>query len=175
MAAALLSACGAIEYQSSLIKPAVTGRPYVAGLGDTVMDLKLTQSLPNEFGKADIFGRTRDGGRMTVRLVGVDGNQAIFLRQDVVIQSNETTLTQGPLIVPTYQTSTVSGTIGGMPTSVVRNSLGVGYAPPAVAYSYPIQSGQTQIVAPIGGSALIEGRRITVLRSVDGGIEYSVD
>jgi hypothetical protein len=88
----LLTACGAIEFQSDLVKPAVTGRAYVAGVGDTVLDLQQTQSLPNTFGRADIFGRMRDAGRVTVRFVGLDGNQAVFTRQDVIIQSNETTL-----------------------------------------------------------------------------------
>jgi hypothetical protein len=146
----MLTACGAIEYQSDLIKPAVASRAYLAGVGDTVLDLKQTQSLPNAFGRADLFGRTRDAGRVTVRFVGLDGNQAVFVRQDVAIQSNETTLTQGPQIVP-------------------------GWVPPANAYSYPMQAGQLQLAAPVGGSMLVEGRRLNVLRSVDGAIEYSVD
>jgi len=37
-AVALVSACAAIEYQSDLIRPAATGRPYTAGIGDTVID-----------------------------------------------------------------------------------------------------------------------------------------
>jgi len=60
---------------SGLLRPAALH----AGIGDTVIDLKLTQSLPNAFGKADIFGRTRDAGRVIVRLVGLDGNQATFV------------------------------------------------------------------------------------------------
>lgn len=147
----------------------------MAGIGDTVLDVKLTQSLPNAFGKADVFGRTRDAGRVTVRLVGLDGNQAIFVRQEVLIQSNETTLSQGPLIMPTYQTATVSGNIGWTPVSATRNSWGMTYVPPVPAYSYPIQSGQVQIAAPIGGAVLVEGRRIRVLRGVGDGIEYSVE
>lgn len=108
-------------------------------------------------------------------LVGVDGNQAIFARQDVVIQSNETTLTQGPLIMPTYQTSTMSGNVGWLPVSGTRDSFGLTYLPSTPAYSYPVQSGQIQMAAPIGGSVLVEGRRIKVLRRVEGGIEYLVE
>jgi hypothetical protein len=171
----LLTACGAIEYQSDLIKPVTTGRAYVAGVGDTVLDLKQTQSLPNTFGKADIFGRTRDAGRVTVRFVGLDGNQAVFVRQDVVIQSNETMLTQGPQVVPTYQSSTVSGSVGAVPVSATSGTWGIGWVPPANAYSYPMQTGQLQLAAPVGGSVLVEGRRLNVLRNVDGAIEYSVD
>ena len=171
----LLSACGAIQYQSSLAKPAATGRPYLAGVGDTVLDMKLTQSLPNAYGKADVWGRTRDAGRVTVRFVGLDGDQARFVRQDVTIQSNETTLTQGPMLVPTFQTATMSGSVGRVPVSGVRDSFGFSSVPPTPAYSYPIQPGQIQVTAQIGGSVLVEGRRVRILRSVDGGIEYLVD
>ena len=175
LVALVLAGCGAIEQQSSLARPAVAGKPYVAGLGDTVMDLKLTQSLPNVLGKADVFGRTRDAGRVVVRFVGLDGSQALFVRQDVVLQSNETTLSQTPLIVPTYQTSTVSGNVGMVPVSATRNTMGMTVLPPTPSSSYPLQAGQIQIAAPVGGSLLVEGRRIDVLRSVEGGIEYSVN
>jgi hypothetical protein len=40
--------------------------------------LKQTESLPNVAGKADIFGRTRDRGRVVVRFVRLEGNQAIL-------------------------------------------------------------------------------------------------
>jgi hypothetical protein len=53
------AACSPIEQQATLARPAVAGRAYIAGVGDTVLDLKQTQSLPNVAGKADIFGRTR--------------------------------------------------------------------------------------------------------------------
>jgi hypothetical protein len=174
-AAAWLSACGAIERQSDLVKPAETGRSYRAGIGDTVIDLKLTQSLPNAFGKADLFGRTRDAGRVTVRLVGLDGNRATFLRQDVVIQSNESTLTQAPLVGGTVQTSSVYGNVGSAAVSANRTAVALTSLPPVTPYSYPIQTGQVQIAAPVGGAVLVEGRRLRVLRGVDQGIEYAVD
>ena len=170
-----LAGCGAIEQQSSLARPAVAGRPYVAGVGDTVMDIKLTQSLPNVVGKADLFGRTRDAGRVTVRFVGLEGGQALFVRQDVLIQSNETTLSQTPLVLPTWQSTTVNGTIGTVPVSATGSAVGTTVLAPTPSSSYPIQAGQIRIAAPIGGSIRVEGHRIVVLRSVEGGIEYSVD
>ena len=48
------AACGQIEQQSTLARPLLPGKAYVAGVGDTVMDLKQTQSLPNVVGKADV-------------------------------------------------------------------------------------------------------------------------
>jgi len=174
-AASALAACGSIEQQSALARPAVPWKAYVAGVGDTVMDLKQTQSLPNVVGKADIFGRTRDAGRVVVRFVGLEGNQALFVRQDVVIQSNDTTMSRTPMIVPNYQTSTVNGNVGMIPVSAMQTTVGSTYIPAAPSSSYPLSGGQIQISAPIGGSVLVEGQRIKVLRPVEGGIEYSVN
>ena len=175
VAALLLPACSDIAYQSVLAKPATAGRPYMAGVGDTVLDLKQTQSLPNVLGKADVFGRTRDAGRVTVRFVGMDGDRAVFVRQDTLIQSNETTETQGPRPVPTYRSTTVAGSIGTVPVSANSGAIGVDWVPATPAYSYPLQQGQIQLTAPIGGSVMVEGRRLNVLRSLEGGLEYSVD
>jgi len=170
------AACSPIEQQATLARPAVAGRAYIAGVGDTVLDLKQTQSLPNVAGKADIFGRTRDAGRVIVRFVGLDGNQAIFPRQDVVIQSNETTMSQTPLVLPNYQISTVTGNVGTIPVSATQTTVGTPtYIPPSPSSSYPMQAGEVQLAAPIGGSVLIEGQRLRVLRTVDGGIEYAVN
>jgi len=169
------AACGPIEQQATLARPAVAGRAYIAGVGDTVLDLKQTQSLPDVAGKAEIFGRTRDAGRVIVRFVGLDGNQAIFTRQDVVIQSNETTMSQTPLLLPNYQLSAVTGNVGTIPVSATQTTIGTTYIPPSSSSSYPIQAGQIQLAAPIGGSVLVEGQRLRVLRTIEGGIEYSVN
>lgn len=109
-----------------------------------------------------------------MRLIGVEGNQAIFVRQDVAIQSNETTMSRTPLILPTSETTTMSGTVGRVPVYGTATTTGTTYIPPTPSTSYPVQAGQVQLVAPIGGSLLVEGRRVNVLRVVDGGIEYSV-
>jgi hypothetical protein len=169
------ASCGPIEQQATLARPAVAGRAYIAGVGDTVLDLKQSQSLPDVLGKADIFGRTRDAGRVIVRFVGLDGNQAVFVRQDVVIQGNETTMTQTPVLLPNVQISTVGGTVGTIPVSAARATLGTTYIPAAPSSSYPMQAGQIQLAAPIGGSVLVEGQRLRVLRTIEGGIEYSVN
>jgi hypothetical protein len=169
------ASCSPIEQQATVARPAVAGRAYVAGVGDTVLDLKQTQSLPNIMGKADIFGRTRDAGRVIVRFVGLEGNQAVFVRQDVVIQSNETTMTRDPTLLPNYQISAVSGTVGMVPVSAGRATLGTAYIPPSPSSSYPMQAGEIQLAAPIGGSVMVEGQRLRVLRTIDGGIEYAVN
>jgi len=41
--ALVAAACSPIEQQATLAKPAVPGKAYAAGVGDTVMDLRQTQ------------------------------------------------------------------------------------------------------------------------------------
>ncbi len=170
-----LAGCGDIKEQAAMSRPAVAGKPYVAGAGDTVLDLRLSQSLPNAFGRADAFGRTRDSGRIIVRYLGMDGSQAVFARQDVAIQSNETTMNRTPMPLPTYSQTSGSGYIGNVPISGSSSTFGTTWIPPQQPSIFPLPAGQIQIAVPVGGSALIEGRRLTVLRPVEGGIEYSVN
>ncbi len=170
-----LAACGQVQEQSALSKPAVVGKPYIAGAGDTVMDIRATQSLPNAFGRADAFGRTRDAGRIIVRFLGTEGGYAIFARQDTLIQSNETTQSRTPMILPTYSTTSGSGNFGNVPISGSSSTTGLAYLPPTGSTIIAIPAGQIQLSAPIGGSVPVEGRRLNVLRAVDGGIEYSVN
>lgn len=174
LVALALAGCGEIKETSTLARPAAAGRPYVAGVGDTVMDLRLSQSLPNAMGRADAFGRTRDSGRILVRYLGLQGNQAVFSRQDVAIQSNETTMNRTPMPLPVVSTTSGSGSIGNIPVSGSSTTYGTTWIPPQQASIFPIPAGQVQLVVPVGGSALIEGRRLTVLKPVEGGIEYAV-
>jgi hypothetical protein len=84
-------------------------------------------------------------------------------------------MSRSPMVLPTYQTSNLSGNVGVIPVSATQTTVGTTYVPPAPSSSYPIQAGQVQLTAPIGGSVLIEGQRIRVLRAIEGGIEYSVN
>jgi hypothetical protein len=126
----LAGACGEIG-QPDIAQPPVLGQPFVAGAGDTVMDAS---------------GRTRDGGRVIVRYVGLERGQALFVRQDVLIPSNRATMSQMPLILP-----------------------------PSPSAFTPNQAGQIQIAAPPGGSVIVDGHCVNFLRPVEGGIEYSVN
>jgi hypothetical protein len=78
-------------------------------------------------------------------------------------------------MMPTYQSTAVSGNVGTVPVFGTATTTGYTYVPPAPASSYPVQSSEIRLAAPIGGSVLVEGHRIKVLRTVDGGIEYSLD
>jgi hypothetical protein len=64
-----------------------------SSVGDVLVKVTLKDSLPNVFGKADIFGRKRDRGYIEIRYMGLapDG-RAVFRRRNVEVFTNETTL-----------------------------------------------------------------------------------
>jgi hypothetical protein len=111
----LLSGCAPVQQQSVLTTP--VGRSLVAGVGDTVLRVEGKESLPNIAGHADIFGRTRPTGLTTIQYGGLQGNKAILLCNDVVIQSNATTLNTRVSIAPTEQQTSISNVVGSAPTS----------------------------------------------------------
>jgi hypothetical protein len=161
-------ACAETGPLPDIAAPPVLGKPFVAGAGDTVMDIKRTPSPPGT------VGRTADAGRLIVRYVGLEGGQALFARQDVLIPSNQATMSRMPLIVPGPQ-KTAAGNVAVVPVSVVQTTTGAPYVPPNPTAFTPNQAGQMQLAAPPGGSVIVDGHRINFLRPVEGGIEYSVD
>jgi hypothetical protein len=144
-------------------------------VGDAVLDLKITEPLPNVFGKADIFGRTRAAGRVIVRYLGERGGMAFFSRQDITIQSSDTTMSRTGMYVPNVQQTTVTGNVGTIPVSATGTTVGTGeYTPPLPSQNMVLGNGQMVVSAPIGGELLVEGRAITVLRATSGMVEFSV-
>jgi len=170
-----VAGCGSIEQKEAISKPLALGRPYTAGVGDVVLEMRTAESLPNIYGKADIFGRTRDTGRVSVRFLGMEGDQAVFGRQDMSITSNETTMSRSGMLIPNSQTTSMSGNIGMVPVSATSTTTGgYTYIPPAPSQTAITQSGLIPLSVAPGGSALVGGHRLTFLRRVEGGIEYSV-
>lgn len=93
---AALFACAPIEQHSSVRQP--IGTKLVAGIGDTVLRVVKTEDLPNIFGRADLYGRTRDRGFTEIQYMGVDQmGYPVFRRRNVDIITNETTMTQSGL------------------------------------------------------------------------------
>ena len=88
----MLTGCGQVQTQSQLSRPA--GEVYV-GVGDIVFRIARAENLPNAFGRADVFGRTRERGFTEVRYLGIaPSGQVIFRRRDVDIATNETTMSR---------------------------------------------------------------------------------
>jgi hypothetical protein len=122
-----LSACAPVQQQSFTATP--VRQPLIAGVGDVVLRTDGRESMPNIFGNADIFGRTRPTGFATVQFGGMQGEKVVLLRSGVT-QSDATTMNSTPLVVPTQQTTSVYGTVGSRPVYGTSTTSGVTYIPP---------------------------------------------
>jgi hypothetical protein len=88
----LVAACAPVQMRSQIDRPT---RDAYASTGDIVLRAQNTEDLPNVFGRADLFGRTRDRGFTEVRYMGLKASGVpLFRRRDVNIVTNETTMSQ---------------------------------------------------------------------------------
>lgn len=146
----LLSGCGDIRNSSRMAQPLEI--PLVAGVGDTVIEIDTSESLPNIFGKADIYGRTRPTGKIIVTYLGVEQGRATFERHTIRLQSNATTMNSSPFIIPQTSTTTYTGTTsmsGMMPGgtfsgSALSSGTATTTAPPIVL---PPSGSRTQVIS----------------------------
>lgn len=170
-----LAACNPVQKNAQLVTTSAPGQSLSAGPGDTIMDVKITKSLPNAFGGADIFGRTTDAGRVVVQYVGSQGKTANLVRQNILIETNETTMTRTPLIIPTTQTTTVNGMVGMTPVSGTATTQNIAVIGPRTPQGYSSAGPAIPITVQEGRSVILEGRTLTILRVMQNGIEYSLN
>jgi hypothetical protein len=123
-----LTSCASVQQQSVVATP--VAQPLVAGVGDVVLRAEGRESMPNAFGRADIFGRTRSTGFTTIQYGCLQGGKVVLLRSGVVTQSDATTMNSTGIIVPTQQRTDLSGNIGTRPVSATATTNGVAYIPP---------------------------------------------
>lgn len=102
--------CATIQEQSRM--SVAENQPLVAGVGDIVLKVNVEKSLPNAFGKADLFGRTTPTGLITLSYGGVENGSAILIRDALDIETGATTMNSSPLVIPNNSTTTYSGRIG---------------------------------------------------------------
>ena len=108
-----ISSCGDIQQTSTVKTEGMqVGRQLVAVPGDAVLKVIKQESLPNAFGGADIFGRKRPSGTTSLIFVGGNGSIANFVRRDVDIQSDKTTMNSTPIILQNSSETHYSGNIG---------------------------------------------------------------
>ena len=89
---ALLGGCAPVQMRADTDGPAGEG---YASTGDIVVRVRRTDDLPTIFGRADLFGRTRDRGFTEVRYLGLNpAGMPVFRRRDVDIMTNETTMSR---------------------------------------------------------------------------------
>lgn len=174
LSALALAACTPVETKTSLLTPA-TNQVRSAGPGDIVMSFQSRRSLPNIVGKADLFGRTTDAGHTTVRYLGTRGGQAVFERSDVSVESNATTMSETPLILPNTTNTNVNGTIGGTPVSATATSTSFQYIPPRGSSQYATAAQPIQIELGKGQSVKVEGRTLRVVRVSPTSVDYRIE
>lgn len=112
MAAALLAGCGTAIKEKSTVS-VTENTPLEAGVGDTVLKIQTVKSLPNAFGKADVFGRTTPTGLTTVTYHGVHDGKAVLVRDTLDIETGATTMNSTPMVIPNQSSSSYYGNVGG--------------------------------------------------------------
>jgi len=108
----LSTSCAPISQTSEITQP--VGQTLQAGVGDTVLTIDQRESMPNAFGNADVFGRTRPTGMITVQFMGLDGSLAKFVRNGITIDSGMNTMNSTPLVL---QNSTTVNSPAGIITT----------------------------------------------------------
>ncbi|MCH4548068.1 hypothetical protein MK632_20225 [Rhizobium changzhiense] len=169
----LLVGCAPVETKTMLTTPAGT-QIRSAGPGDVVMSFQSRKALPNIVGGADIWGRTTNAGGTTVRFVGAQGARAVFERTDVVVESNATTLTESPMILPQTTTTAISGTLGSTPVDATARSTSYRYIPPRGSTQYATQQRPIMITLSSGQSVSIQGKILKVLNVAPNVINYMI-
>jgi hypothetical protein len=173
LSALALAACSPVETKTSLVSPA-GGQVQTAGPGDVVMSFQSRRSLPNIVGKADLFGRTTNAGRTTIRYLGSRNGRALFERSDVLVESNATTMSETPLVLPNTTRTDISGTVGGVSLSGTSNSTSYQYIPPSGSTEYATAARPIDFMLGSGQSVTIVGKRLKVLRVTPGSVTYRV-
>jgi hypothetical protein len=143
--------------------------------GDLVMDINVTEALPNVFGAPDIFGRRRPAGRVVVQYLRIQNGMAYFNRQSTAISSNETTMTRTPLLIPRNSQTVVNGQIGTQTFTGTATTSGTTIVGPRPHSESQIGLPPLAIGVKAGGLLRAEGLALRVLRiNDDGSIDYAV-
>lgn len=114
------------------------GSSFSVEIGEEIYTSKREKSLPNAFGKADIFGRRTPSGMTYVVYAGIENDQVVLFRRSVDIYTGATTMNSTPIVLPNTYTSSHSGNIGGTyysgttttqgsPTVILPNSTAAQY------------------------------------------------
>lgn len=151
------------------------GGKNVAGVGDAVLTVENSESLPNAFGGADIFGRTRPTGTTTVYYTGYRGGKAQFNRRDVLIQSDKTTMNSTPVVVNPSTQTYYSGNVGGVFYS--GNSSTSAYpiiVPPNTPQDRVAGIRDLNLSVGIDEQVVVAGKTFTVLAADANQVTYSL-
>lgn len=141
----ITAGCANIEHSNFLDREIEV--THKAGVGDTIVRIKSEKSLPNAFGKADLYGRTTPTGITAITYQGINNGDAVFARQSIDIETRATTMNSTPIVIPNYTTTTHTGMVGG--------------------YAYSGQSttyGGSTVIPPNTPDPVVSERPVTTIR-----------
>jgi len=174
IAVAVLAACSSTQTTTTTLATRAGGQGRAAGPGDTVMAFQSTRPLPNIVGQADIFGRTVNAGSTTVRYIGTKQGRAMFERVDVAVQSNATTMSETPLIVPSTTRTNVQGQVGSTSVWGTATSTSTQVLPARGSSQYATATQPIRFSLGNGQSTVIEGKTLTVVQVNANSVFYTV-
>lgn len=91
-----LSLAGCSPIEQSTITLQANDTALTAAIGQPVLQVIQLQSLPNLFGKADLYGRRTPTGAVTVHYAGLRDGQAVFTLRTIAIVTGATTMNSTP-------------------------------------------------------------------------------
>lgn len=162
------------------------GQQLLAGPGDLVLKVNKQRDLKNAFGRADLFGRKTDEGYSELRFAGAEADgTVVFYRKDVVIVTNETTMSRTPLTQSfgsattttrgTVTGSTVGGQLSGSGTATSTTSGSVTTISPHSDYHVVVPPETVPIRIPAGTKAFpFEGGTVEILSATPTALSYRV-
>lgn len=183
----LLVGCGEIRNTSRLSQP--IDERLVAGVGDAIIEIATNESLPNLFGNADLFGRTRPTGKVIVTYLGIEQGRAIIERHTIRMQSTATTMNSTPIFIPQTSTTAYSGVAtfsgmapsGGVMGSTVSSGSATTTAPPIIL---PPSGSETQVISndrirvylnlANDRRLIVEGREIIIEEATPAMVAYRI-
>jgi len=173
--AVFATSCAPIKHTSKVSQP--IGQPLVVGIGDTLITINNEKSLPNVFGKADLYGRTTPTGMITVQYLGSSGHVARFIRNGVEINTGATVLNSTPKIIPNVQTTETSGRIGSTRfsgTSTTHGTPTIIPARPPQAQVLPQAQVEFQIDVSKERSFSVAGKTVVIIDASPTSLTYRV-
>lgn len=179
LALLVLAACGDLKTRAQFHTP--TDTLLSASPGSQLIEVEVRESLPNAFGNADIFGRTRPHSIYAIYFLGQRGEDFVFQSRHVRLVSDATTMNSTAIVIPQRSTTAHRGTVTG--TGGVANYSGTSTTSAAPVVIPP--SGSSTVTLPPTDTEfalnLQENREISlpdavieVVGSADGMLQYYV-
>ena len=179
IASLFVSCCAQIEHKQEIAEP--VGRVITVPVGGTIATINKEKSLPNVFGRADLYGRKVDEGLIKIVYKGKGNDGSVLVEQiDIDVRSNASVFTRMPATYSTSSQSSVGGSVqtnryGGYGTVTGQStSSGFGMAPHA-EQNIVLPPTATSFSVPKGKSlTLVSGQTIEFINIESHQITYRI-